>query len=366
VSFFDLVGELRTGTPSPRKAEMAMKVLGWGCLVGGVWNAGVIHLTPLEKLPLRLPDGFPWAALVSFTLLGVCFLAAARGIREHKRWGRTLGQFGILALVGLLLGFGGAVFLPAFQAFFRGAFALVLAAFCVLFTAQFAVPAFFGIRYLGRLPVGDPARGEDRFRPKGAAAALQARELGASNVSEEKYRDALLPGGILGTFALLLGVPLALGLAVVGAAGPERLPWFILPALLLVFGLPVAYNFARSPFQERRTAVAVFTGGGSTFLFSGSWPFFRLLMYDDGLEVRVMLNRFFVPYDRMEEPPEKVGFFSRGLLIRSDLPGVPSRIRFYGARTKKIVHLVRGMHRRFKEGQVSREPHDGLGFGEHI
>lgn len=352
MSFFDLVGELRRGLPSLPKAATAMKTLGWVCLAGGVWNWGFARLVPAEDLPLRLPEWLSWASLFGLTLLGTGFLAAARGIEERKPWGRTLGQLGILLLTALFVGFGGFVFLPALTPFFPAGTALFPAAFFALVAAQFAIPAVLGVRYLGRLPAGNAGGEEDRFGPKGMAAALQSRERRVSSAPEVAYVDALLPFGVLGSFALLLGVPLALSLTVARAAGPERLPWVVLPTLILVFVLPTLYNFVPSPFQERRRLVTSFTGGGSIYLFSGSWPFFRLLVYADGLEIRVMFHRFFVPYDRMDELPQKVGFFSRGLLVRSDLSGVPSRIRFQCLGMRKIVRLASDLQLRHKRGQA--------------
>jgi hypothetical protein len=58
------------------------------------------------------------------------------------------------------------------------------------------------------------------------------------------------------------------------------------------------------------------------------------------VEVRVEFHRFFIPYESMADFPEKVGFFTRGLLIASDLPGVPSKIRFAGFGMKNIVEIV--------------------------
>ena len=64
------------------------------------------------------------------------------------------------------------------------------------------------------------------------------------------------------------------------------------------------------------------------------------MIYIDGIEVRIMFHRFFIPYDRIADLPQKVGFFSRGLLIKSDIPDVPSSIRFYGFGMKKILEVV--------------------------
>jgi len=55
----------------------------------------------------------------------------------------------------------------------------------------------------------------------------------------------------------------------------------------------------------------------------------------------------------MENIPEKVGFFSRGLLIKSNLPGVPSGIRFQGFGLKNIVATVTLRRNRFLEQHQS-------------
>jgi hypothetical protein len=49
--------------------------------------------------------------------------------------------------------------------------------------------------------------------------------------------------------------------------------------------------------------------------------------------------------------PDKIGFFSTGLLIKSDLPEVPSRIRFSGSRMKKMVKLVHARQAAFLAAQ---------------
>ncbi len=116
-----------------------------------------------------------------------------------------------------------------------------------------------------------------------------------------------------------------------------------MPIFVLIFFGPVVYNYIPSRFQRERSVVASYTGGGSILLFRGSWPFFRLMVYEDGVEVRVEFHRFFIPYNEMADLPNKIGFFSRGVLIKSDLPGVPSGIRFSGFGMKKILKVLNEM-----------------------
>jgi hypothetical protein len=160
---------------------------------------------------------------------------------------------------------------------------------------------------------------------------------------QKKYKDALLPFGILGTFAFLIGVPLLLIFILERYFGPGVFPYLFMPIFVLIFFGPVVYNYIPSRFQKERSVVASYTGGGSILLFHGSWPFFRLMVYEDGIEVRVELHRFFIPYNKMADLPNKIGFFSRGVLIKSDLPGVPSGIRFSGFGMKMILKVLNEM-----------------------
>ena len=84
-------------------------------------------------------------------------------------------------------------------------------------------------------------------------------------------------------------------------------------------------------------------------MFHGTWPFFRLMIYKDGIEIRVMFHRFFIPYNKMDDLPGKIGFFSRGILIKSNLPDVASGIRFQGFGMKKILEVVNENRNNFND-----------------
>jgi hypothetical protein len=219
----------------------------------------------------------------------------------------------------------------------------------IIFLAQFGVPAYFGVRYLGRLPVKDDIYSGHRFEPEYLSKITDYEVSIGSPTTHHKYKNSLLPFGILGTFALLIAVPLITFFIIGKYAGPEKVVLVFMPTFLFIFLSPVAYNFVPSPFERERNPIASYTGGGSIFLFSGTWPFFRLMIYKDGIEVRVMFHRFFIPYDKIADLPQKVGFFSKGLLIKSDIPDVPSSLRFYGFGMKKIVELVKENRKKYMD-----------------
>lgn len=334
MSFFDLIAELRKGTPDIKKAEKAMKILGWICLAGAVWNFILPQMSTSSKFPFNLPPEYPYVLLISLTLLGLLFFRSARGIREMEPWGKRAGQLAIVLLIGSMMGFM-AFGISRFERM-PSAFVLI---FIVIFTAQFGIPAYFGIRYLGRLPVEDGSYASYRRRQV-EAPVMALRESGERAEPQAKYKDALFPFGLLGTLAISIAAPLAI-MFVLSQRYGEKVFLFIMPLFFIfIFLGPVIYNQLKSPFEKQREVLSSYTGGGSTFLFSGSWPFFNLLVYRDGVEIRVFFHRFFVPYDKMDDLQEKIGFFTMGILFKSDLPGVPSRIRFQGFGMKKILKLL--------------------------
>lgn len=338
MGYLDLIGELRTGKPDPQKAERAMKALGWLCIVGGLWNYVMYFIGRFREGPFNLPEVYPYLALGSLVIVAALFFRAARGIREMEPWGKRTGQLAIGALLVIFFGLAFSANPCDAMPIRNDLLSSVLPFFYVIVVGQFALPAHLGVRYLGRLPVKDEPYSSGRSRIMGVAQAPPAPRLGGGTAAETKYKDSPFPFGVTGTFLLSFAVlPIA---AALGFVGLEYLPYVLLPAFGVIFCAPIAYNYISSRFEDGRTRLTSYTGGGSIFLFNASWPFFRLLVYEDGVEVRVEFHRFFIPYGSMGDFPTKVGFFTRGLLIVSDLPGVPSKIRFAGFGMKRIVKTV--------------------------
>ena len=351
MDFFDIVKELRSEAPDVDKAARALKILGWICVAGAVWNFCFYFLAPLDEIPFHLPPGYPYLALMSLLFIGALFFYAAKAVKVMAPAGKRSGQLAIVLLIGICAGLFYFVVSNDDFPFFKDAFYLIPIVFLVIFSAQFGLPAYYGVRYLQRLPVKQSRFGEERFVPESITRTLDEKKGRSDTASKPKteYKDALLPFGVFGTFALLIAVPLSLLFVAEKFWDVEKAGVLFMPAILLVLFGPVAYNYLPSKFEKQRRVVASYTGGGSIFMFNGSWPFFRLMVYDDGLEIRTTLHRFFIPYDQMDDFPEKIGFFSRGLLIRSNLPGVPSGIRYQGFGMKKIVQVVAERRNNFKK-----------------
>lgn len=74
MDFFDIIKELRKGYPDFDKAGKAMKILGWICIVGALWNYALYYIAPFDESPFNLPSSFPYLALISLLFLGGLFL----------------------------------------------------------------------------------------------------------------------------------------------------------------------------------------------------------------------------------------------------------------------------------------------------
>jgi hypothetical protein len=344
MGYLDFIRKLRTGTPNVAKTAKTFRVAGFVCIFVGVWNLVTELLIKKSHDPFM--EDFPFTALhivvISLLSCGAICLVAARRIREMDPIGKRLGQLAIALGIASLTAFVILVFLlPLMERISRGMgnFLMIPLIVSLLFLAQLAVPAYFAIRYLERLPVVDDPYAIDRQ----LVTAQQAdRERGLESDTSDKatYASSPLPFGVLGTFFLMLVVAGAILHGSDYFLGESATLLTFLLVFLGIFIGPVSYNFVPSPFQEDRQIIDSYICGGSTFLFQATVPFFRLLLYNDGLEVRFMLQRYFIPYDRMAASPEKTVFFSSGLLIESDLPGVPSSIGIAGTGTKELLGKI--------------------------
>ena len=350
MDFFDILKELRKGNPDIQKAGKAMKVLGWICLFGAIWNFAIYYLAPFDESPFNLPPRFPYLALISLLFLGGLFLYSSQAIKEMNPVGKMVGQVAIILLVALIVGVMFFMFSTDAIPIGEGPFSIIFMIFIAIFIAQFGVPAFYGVRYLGRLPTQESKFEYSRFKQESVVKKMDETKIHDDLSSQTKYKESLFPFGILGAFALLIAIPLISFFTIEKFGDPKQTAFMFMPTFLFIFLAPVAYNFLPSSFQKQRNPIESFTGGGSIFLFSGTWPFFRLIVYKDGLEIRVMFHRFFIPYDKMEDFPEKIGFFSRGILIKSNLPSVPSGIRFQGFGMKRVLEIVTQNRTIFRKG----------------
>jgi hypothetical protein len=344
MSLRDIITELRSGTPDPVKAARWLRYAGYACFLAAAWNAAFTFFDSegLSKLPL--PPYFN-EGLVVLVVAGCLFILSSRGVAEKNTAAVLWGQLAIILVVALLASFSyWMMWMPDKTGFGDdqvpgGWFGYFWSAACVLVSLQFFVPAFFAFGYLQRLkPVIDHNTAIGVMTPPAPAPGIAS--------DQDNYCHALLPFGVHTTFFVVLATGMVLIILVGHFVEGIGMHGVFLPMFLVIFFGPILYNYIPSPFQKQRRAVNVATGGGSIFLLNGSWPFFRLLIYPDGIEIRFFLHAWFIPYTRLESVTLNRSFLTKALLIRSDLPKVPSRIRFYSLRKKDLLAQIEACQKR--------------------
>lgn len=342
---------LLKGTPNHITVAKAMNIMGAICIVTAIWNYLYDSISPDDSNVFKLPPNYSLTVFLAFLLIGLMFFASARDIRHQKPRGKRIGQLSIALFATALIYFVYYVIQQSNIPFNMGNAGNMLRVFLILFSVQIAIPASFGIIYLERLPNIDTTHCASQRWAKGLNKKPQYQSLDSALTM--KYKNALFPFGIFITFVLFIAV-FFIGFFVLSKLiDNQEFHRYFLVFFLLVFFSPSAYNYIPSPFQKGKIIVSSHTGGGSIYLISGSWPFFRLLIYQDGIEIRFMFHRFFIPLDKLMDLPEKIGFFSRGILIKSDLPDVPSAIRFSGLGLKDILSTLHETRNRYQAAKVN-------------
>ncbi len=326
MGLWDVIQELRAGRPDISRVARGLQIAGWVCLAALAWNLGMLALMESrgQSLPIWGPVWLNTALVVGTALSAVLFLHGAKAIRSRDPAGTREGQVAILLLGVLAVGAVALTFprkmVSRPDLVFTGVLGLIVAVILV----QVAAVAFLAVRYLGRLELTEqPPLSESSTT---AGFETEGFDVPGAQAPETLYVEALVPGGIFGGFGLMLAVAgAAMALAVTrhdGAMGAGLL------VFMVALASPAAYNLFRSRFQDGREQITSFTGGGAVGFLNGTWPFFRVLVYTDGIEIRFMFTRFFIPYEALGPLPERAGFFTFWAVFTSDLPGVPHRIRF--------------------------------------
>jgi hypothetical protein len=331
----DLIQELKTGEPDPAKAATAMKLLGGVCLAGALWNVLFPRVVPNRGAPV--PAQFIYIALIGFLIIGLLFLRSARGIHEMEPWGKKTGQLAIVLLFLASTAYMDLIILHFFGKPFFQSPDVILYLMLAVAHGQYGMLAYFGVRYLGRLPTSEDPYSTTRRGLAARSYSLSQRTPVATRAHAEiRYKDSPLPLGIGGVFAVQMGSSFLVFLA---AVNYDLHAIVVIPSMLLILVVgPAAFNYLASPFERNRRRVAAFAGGGSMSFMSAAAC--RLVVYEDALEVRMLFHRFLIPFDKMDPFPDNVGFFTRNLLIKADVPEVPPRIYFRGSAMKHAAKVV--------------------------
>ena len=173
------------------------------------------------------------------------------------------------------------------------------------------------------------------------------------------YEYSPLPFGIVGNLALITApflivffgafIMMGEGYVTTGKIMLCSVPFFFIVAMVG----PVMYNYVSSPFQKDRKIIDSFTFGGSmssSFMgFPGaSYPYFRLILYQEGLEIRFMFCCYFIPYDKMKESKLDLGYPAIWTMpTPSELPMYIYLFSRRASRLKKIIDLINEQRDRY-------------------
>jgi len=157
---------------------------------------------------------------------------------------------------------------------------------------------------------------------------------------KNKYSDSLVPFGIGTSFFLLLTLLMSAG---AGAGYLLRdYPVFLQAGgiiLLIIFVtlvlVPVLYNKRKSSFERNRVVLARYDGIGTIQGLRGAM--FRIILYEDGIEVRAFYHRYYIPFEKIKKITIVEGHVSKRLEIETGIAGVPDTIV---AADKKFWALV--------------------------
>lgn len=338
-NFLELIRRLRTDVPRLDVAIRTSRGFGFVCVGVVIWNALVVWAVPGEMLPLPVRSEEIQYAAGLVGLAGGLALIASHRLRTDLRSGVWLAKGALWALLPGL----GAFWASFGNVPFVGApewFAIAVRIAMALFLVQFALPAWFAMGYLNRLEqAGAQENSVMEVLPE------------AESVAESPYRDGPFPWGVQATF--LGSMVLALGgvLVILKTLRLEWGGWMVLPVVAILFVVPLAWNERRSPFQQDREVLASYRVGISLLLFNATVPFCKLLVYRDGVEIRVQYNRFFLPYAQLSAPPSLEGLLSGTILLQSRLPGVPETIRIHSPKAAGILEMMRKDGRGWRSGE---------------
>jgi hypothetical protein len=167
--------------------------------------------------------------------------------------------------------------------------------------------------------------------------------------------DALFPFGIGASFVITLLALMLLG-SVVGFLLAPFLAQegfvhgggiVLLVIFLVTIVFPIAYNRRISRFERQRTPLCTMDHFGTIHGLRGT--FIRLLVYDDGLEIRAFYHRYFIPFDRIEDASIERLVFGKRLAIKTSLKGAPE---FLALPDKELSDLVSTIKRKLENDQT--------------
>ena len=80
----------------------------------------------------------------------------------------------------------------------------------------------------------------------------------------------------------------------------------------------------KSPFQRDKTILITYDGIGTMQGLRGA--LFRLILYEEGIEIRAFYHRYYIPFEKIKNIVIEKGYISKTFNIDSEIKGVPKTI----------------------------------------
>jgi len=161
-----------------------------------------------------------------------------------------------------------------------------------------------------------------------------------------EYSDSLFPFGIGASFIITL-LALLLGGSLVSIflepflvqKGFEQGGGIILLIIILVIVVcPIIYNKRVSCFERQRTPLKIIDHFGIIQGLRGA--FIKLLLYEEGLEIRAFYHRYYIPFDKIDSVSIERLLFCKRININTQIKGVPEFLTLPNKQLSELSYII--------------------------
>jgi hypothetical protein len=161
-----------------------------------------------------------------------------------------------------------------------------------------------------------------------------------------KYSDSLFPWGIGASFVIALLALMFGGGLVGGLLGPHLGKYYfkqgggiiLLVMLLAIVVGPMIYNKRVSRFEKGKNPIEIIDQFGLIQGLRG--VFIRLMLYEEGLEIRAFYHRYYIPFDKIDGVTiERILFCSR-ININTKIEGVPGFLALPDKQLSDLASII--------------------------
>lgn len=172
-----------------------------------------------------------------------------------------------------------------------------------------------------------------------------ATELGVIPMNR-KYSDSIFPCEIGASFVIALLAMMSGGVLVGVLLGPfleqkifKQGGGIILLVMILVIVVgPLIYNKRISRFERERIPLTIIDHFGIIQGLRGA--FIRLLLYDEGIEIRAFYHRYYIPFEKIVGVSiERILFCSR-INIKTIIEGVPGFLTLPDKQLSDLTSII--------------------------